>query len=73
MLDDNKRTESMKIWLTERELHDICKLAIKDDRKPGEMLRVIVRRSMYGTIAASEPESNGANSPESGFGGLGER
>lgn len=48
MLDDNKRTEAIKIWLTERELHDLCKQAIRDDRKPGEMLRVIVRRSRNG-------------------------
>lgn len=70
MLEDGKRTEAMKVWLTEREFHDLCKLAIRDDRKPGEMLRVIVRRAMYGTIAADSHEVNGANSPESGFGGL---
>lgn len=65
MLEDGKRTEAMKVWLTEREFHDLCKLAIKDDRKPGEMLRVIVRRSMYGTIGGSEAEIHGAISPES--------
>jgi hypothetical protein len=66
MLDDNKHTEAMKVWFTEREFVDLCRLASKDDRKPGEMLRVIVRRAMYGTIG-SEPQSiNGANRSNEG-------
>lgn len=64
MLDDNKHTEAMKVWFTEREFHDLCVMAMKDDRKPGEMLRVIVRRSMYGTIGSDTHEVHGANSPE---------
>ena len=61
MLDDNKHSEAMKVWLTEREFHDLCVMAMKDDRKPGEMLRVIVRRSMYGTIGGNDSEVHGAN------------
>ena len=61
MLDDNKHSEAMKVWFTEREFHDLCVLAVKDDRKPGEMLRVIVRRSMYGTIGSENQSGNGAN------------
>ena len=64
MLDDNKHTEAMKVWLTEREFHDLCVLAMKDDRKPGEMLRVMVRRAMYGTIGGETQMSNGANRPD---------
>ena len=64
MLDDNKHTEAMKVWFTEREFIDLCRTAAKDDRKPGEMLRVIVRRSMYGTIGSEAQSVNGANSPE---------
>lgn len=66
MLDDNKHTEAMKVWFTEREFHDLCVLAVKDDRKPGEMLRVMVRRSMYGTIGADPQFINGANRPDQG-------
>lgn len=64
MLDDQKRTEAMKVWLTEREFVDLCRWAALDDRKPGELLRVIVRRSMYGTIGGQESavhESNRAD------------
>lgn len=61
MLDDNKHTEAMKVWFTEREFHDLCVLAMKDDRKPGEMLRVMVRRAMYGTIGSEAQMGNGSN------------
>lgn len=64
MLDDNKHSEAMKVWFTDREFHDLCKLAIRDDRKPGEMLRVIVRRAMYGSVIADAPAVHGANRPE---------
>jgi hypothetical protein len=64
MLDDNKHSEAMKVWFTEREFHDLCALAIKDDRKPGEMLRVIVRRAMYGSVNVDGLTVHGANSPE---------
>lgn len=64
MLDDLKHTEAMKVWLTEREFHDLCVLAMNDDRKPGEMLRVIVRRFMYGSVGSDAKDFNGANSPD---------
>lgn len=66
MLDDNKHTEAVKAFFTEREFHDLCKLAIKDDRKPGELLRVIARRYMYGNVGADVENSNGANSAGEG-------
>lgn len=68
MLDDNKHTEPVKAFLTEREFHDLCKLAIKDDRKPGELLRVIARRYMYGNVGADAENLNGAISPDEGRG-----
>jgi len=66
MLDDNKHTEPVKAFLTEREFRDLCRLAIKDDRKPGEMLRVILRRYMYGNVGFDADQSNGANSADEG-------
>lgn len=66
MLDDNKRTEAIKAFFTEREYIDICRQAVREDRKPGELVRVIVRRSMYGSIGADIQEIHGANSAESG-------
>lgn len=68
MLDDNKRTEAIKAFFTEREYLDICRQAVREDRKPGELVRVIVRRSMYGTIGADAPEIHGAISADGGEG-----
>ena len=66
MVDDRKRTEAVKVWLTERELLDLSRQATRDDRKVGEMVRVMVRRSLYGTVGADPDENHGANSPDGG-------
>lgn len=52
VVDDRKHSESVKVFLTEREYLDLCRQAVREDRKPGELVRVIVRRSMYGTVGA---------------------
>lgn len=65
-IDDRKHSEPIKAWLTERELVDLTKLAAREDRKLSEMIRVIVRRHMYGHIGASCDESTGANSADKG-------
>ena len=66
MLDDSKRTEAIKAFFTEREYLDLCRQAMREDRKPGELVRVIVRRSMYGTIGGDCQEIHGENSAEGG-------
>lgn len=65
MLDDRKHSEAVKAFFTEREFIDLCRIAAREDRKPGELVRVLVRRAMYGTIGAESPESNGAMRAES--------
>lgn len=57
-LDDNKRQHDLHIWLTDREFMDLCKQANLHDRKPGEMGRVYVRRSMYGSVGQTESFCN---------------
>lgn len=64
MVDDNKRTEALKVWLTERELLDLSRLAAREDRKVGEMARVIVRRYLYGNMTGESQEIHGAKSPD---------
>ena len=64
MLDDHKRTEAIKAFFTEREYLDLCRQAMREDRKPGELVRVIVRRSMYGSIGADCQEIHGAISAD---------
>ena len=66
MLDDSKLTEAIKAFFTEREYLDICRQACREDRKPGDLVRVIVRRSMYGTIGGDAQEVHGANSADGG-------
>lgn len=67
MVDDTKHTEGVKSFFTERELLDLSRLATREDRKVGEMVRVIVRRAMYGSIGAERSSGNGANKAEEGI------
>jgi len=73
MLDDIKRQHPLKLWFTEREYVELCKLADMQDRKNSEAGRVIIRRFMFGNIAALPSEGNGANSADSGPAPLGDR
>lgn len=66
MLDDRKHSEAVKAFFTEREFIDLCRLAAREDRKPGELVRVQVRRSMYGMMAAEADAGNGANRADEG-------
>lgn len=66
MPDDNKRLHDLKLWLTDREFIDLCKLAQGEDRKPGEMGRVMVRKYMYGNVGAIDCDCNRAISADKG-------
>ena len=61
MASDIKHTERVTVWFTEREYLDLCRMADANDRKPGELSRVIVRRFMYGNVGADPIEFNVAN------------
>jgi hypothetical protein len=50
MFDDNKHTERVPVNLTEREFQDACREAVRLDMKPGEFIRFVLRRSMYGSV-----------------------
>lgn len=67
MLDDNKRVHDVKSWLTDREYVDLCKQAEREDRKPSELMRVILRRFMYGSIGNVGLEIHGTNSADKGL------
>lgn len=66
MTDDTKRTEAVKAFFTERELLDLSRQASREDRKVGELVRVIVRRSLYGSMGAEGLDFHGANGEEGG-------
>lgn len=48
---DDKRTEELKLRLTERELLDVSRLAAMDERSISEYIVLSLRRSMYGSLA----------------------
>lgn len=66
MVDDRKHTEAVKAFFTEREFLDLCRQAAREDRKPGELVRVIVRRFMYGSVGAECAEIHGASGAHQG-------
>lgn len=66
MADDRKHSEPVKCWLTEREFTDLSRMASREDRKVSELIRVIVRRHMYGHIGCAAEEFNGASSADEG-------
>jgi len=68
MPDDCKRSEPLKGWFTEREMLDLVRLAEQHERRPGEMMRVIVRRYMYGNVGPVGNEIHGANGAEAARG-----
>ena len=49
-IESSKRTEEVKLRLTERELLDISRLAALDDRAVAEQIVRMLRLSMYGTL-----------------------
>jgi len=63
--NDGKHTNPIKLWLTDRELLDLSRMADQADRKVSEMGRVIIRKFMYGNIAPDALDVNGANSAHS--------
>jgi hypothetical protein len=68
MVDDKKHSEAVKTWFTERELVDLTRMAVREDRKLSELIRVIVRRHMYGHVAPISEDFHGSNSPDEGRG-----
>lgn len=48
---DEKRTEEVKLRLTEREFLDVSRLAAIDDRSTSEFITRLLRVSMYGSVS----------------------
>ena len=51
MVGTEKRTEQIKLMLTERELLDASRLAAIEDRTLAEFIRLTLRTSMYGKVS----------------------
>lgn len=48
--DDLKRENCVKACFTDREYIDLGRLSAREDRKISDMVRVLVRRAMYGIV-----------------------
>lgn len=60
MLGNEKRTEPVKLMLTERELLDASRLAAVEDRTLAEFIRLTLRCAMYGKITRLNGGSEGS-------------
>jgi len=58
MADDSKKTECIKVWLSEPLELALRRLADQDDRKLSEYICIILRHHVYGygAPATGEPE-----------------
>lgn len=54
----DKKTEAVKLHLSERAFHDLCMAAAQDDRKLSEFIGVILDRWLYGNRRQQELEES---------------
>lgn len=58
----SKKTESVKVWLTERQLLDLARAAERDDRKLSDYIGHVLVLHLYGHLRAPDAQDEGANS-----------
>ncbi len=58
MADDRKRTNQITLRLTDRELLDLSRNAVLDDRPTADYVHFILRRSLYGTVGVRTSDCN---------------
>lgn len=63
---DDKRTEEVKLRLTERELLDVARLAAMDERSVAEFIVRVLRTSMYGSLAVRSAALQGPGGSDEG-------
>jgi len=54
MPDDGKKTECVKVWMTERMFRDLSRDAMFDDRKLSDFIGLILERWAYGNTRQKE-------------------
>lgn len=63
---DDKRTEELKLRLTEREMLDLSRLAVLEERPVAEYVVRLLRWSMYGSLGVKAAALQGPVSPDEG-------
>jgi hypothetical protein len=64
MPDDGKKTECVKVWLSEPLELELRRLADRDDRKLSDYICLILRRHVFGHLARAGEDSEGAKRGE---------
>ena len=66
MCNDDKKTEQVKVHMSERLFMDLSRLAARDDRKLSEYIGIVLNLHVYGHSSKLTENIEGANSPEEG-------
>lgn len=64
MANDTKRTEQVKLNLTERELLDAARIAATEDRTLAEFIRLTLRTALYGKVSRLSSGGEGTERDE---------
>ena len=60
MTDDSKKTEGVKVWLSEPLELELRRLADLDDRKLSDYIGLVLRRHVWGQAACPVQDAEGA-------------
>jgi hypothetical protein len=66
---DDKKTECIKVWMSEKLFIDLNRAAILDDRKLSEFIGLILERYAYGNARRVDRDEEGPNRPDAGRSG----
>ena len=67
MSEHDKKTECVKVWMSERLFVDLNRLAILDDRKLSDFIGLLLDRAAYGIAKPRTAEgADRGDSPRSG-------
>lgn len=61
---DDKKTECVKVWMSEKLFIDLNRAAILDDRKLSDFIGLVLERHAYGI--SRRPDGEGPNRPDAG-------
>ena len=67
MADSDKKTECVKVWMSEKLFIDLNRAAILDDRKLSDFIGLALERLAYGISRRTDGE--GPNRPDEGRSG----
>lgn len=64
MPDDGKKSEAIKVWLSEPLELELRRLADRDERKLSDYIGIVLRSHVYGHLARATDDAEGAKRGE---------